>query len=162
MIVVANSTPLIYFAMLSDFDLLRELFGAITIPQAVFEEVVTEGKGQPGEKEVRKARWIQVVAVKNQHAVQPLIRKHRMHRGEGEAILLYQQLRAQLLLLDEQRAVEYARGLGMNVMRTGGIYVEAKRLGLIEAIRGRLDQLRQEGFWLKERDYERILKEAGE
>jgi len=40
--VVADSTPLIYLAALSDVDLLRDLFGAIVIPSAVFTEVVSQ------------------------------------------------------------------------------------------------------------------------
>ncbi len=44
---VADSTPLNYLAILSDFDLLRGLYGALVIPPAVHEEVVTRGAGYP-------------------------------------------------------------------------------------------------------------------
>jgi len=142
--------------------LLRQLFGTITIPQAVYREVVVEGKGQPGEREIRNATWIHVEQVKNQKAVERFIKSHRLHKGESETIVLYPRLNAHLALLDEERAVAYARRLGMNVLRTVGVYMEAKRLGLIPSVREKLDRLRQEGFWLKEKDYEAILKRARE
>ena len=162
MIVIANSTPLIYCATLSDLLLLRQLFGTNTIPQEVYREVVVEGKGQSGEREIRNATWIQVKQVKNQKAVERFIVSHRLHKGESETMVLYQQLNAHLTLLDEERAVAYARRLGMNVLRTAGVYMEAKRLGLIPWVREKLDRLRQEGFWLKDEDYEAIIRQAGE
>jgi predicted nucleic acid-binding protein len=67
-----------------------------------------------------------------------------------------------LLLLDEQRAVEFARSAGLAIMRTGTIYAAAKRSGLIDSVGGRLDALRAAGFWLRERDYQAILKACGE
>ena len=42
MAAVADSSPLIYLAALSDFALLRELFGAVLIPPAVHREVVEQ------------------------------------------------------------------------------------------------------------------------
>jgi predicted nucleic acid-binding protein len=46
-VVVANSSPLIYLAALSDFELLPRLFGEIQIPPAVWMEVVVQGAGFP-------------------------------------------------------------------------------------------------------------------
>ena len=45
--VVSNSGPLINLAKVGQFTLLRDLFQHITIPPAVFEEVVVRGGGQP-------------------------------------------------------------------------------------------------------------------
>ena len=71
MIVISNSTPLIYLSTLSDFNVLRKLFGEITIPAAVYREVVIRGQEQPGEKEVKEAKgtWIRVVRVKDQKKI---------------------------------------------------------------------------------------------
>ncbi len=46
MIVVADSTPLIALARIDQLNLLKELFGAVLIPEAVFREVVTRGKAR--------------------------------------------------------------------------------------------------------------------
>ncbi|MBK6711996.1 MAG: hypothetical protein IPG51_16930 [Chloroflexi bacterium] len=41
MIIVSNTTPLIGLAVVGQFDLLRFMFGQITIPEAVFAEAVS-------------------------------------------------------------------------------------------------------------------------
>jgi predicted nucleic acid-binding protein len=48
MIVVADSTPLIYLAVIGRFDLLQTLYGRIVIPQAVLDVVATRGTIRPG------------------------------------------------------------------------------------------------------------------
>jgi len=56
--VVSNSGPLINLAKVGQFTLLRDLFQHITIPSAVFEEIVVRGGGQPGAGETNTAQWI--------------------------------------------------------------------------------------------------------
>ena len=53
--VLADSTPLIYLAAISKFDLLRALCGSIIIPVAVYDEVVTQGTGRWGAAETAGA-----------------------------------------------------------------------------------------------------------
>ena len=45
--VVSDSSPLNYLALLRDFDLLRQIYGTIVIPPAVFREVVESGADYP-------------------------------------------------------------------------------------------------------------------
>ena len=63
MIVVCNATPLIGLAKLDRLSLIRELFGSILIPQAVYDEVVLLAPDCPGAAEVRQADWIGARAV---------------------------------------------------------------------------------------------------
>ena len=53
--VVSDSSPLNYLALLSDFDLLHQIYGSLVIPPAVYDEVVTKGSAYPVEKAVRAA-----------------------------------------------------------------------------------------------------------
>jgi len=46
--VVVNATPLIALSLVGQLSLLREMFDAVIVPHAVYEEVVTDGYGQPG------------------------------------------------------------------------------------------------------------------
>ena len=52
---VANSTPLIYLAALGDLELIHVMFGHVTIPEAVYREVVIDGQGKPGADAVAQA-----------------------------------------------------------------------------------------------------------
>jgi len=55
---VANSSVLISLSAIQQFDLLYKRFPEVLIPQAVWQEVVVEGKGQPGAQEVQSSNWI--------------------------------------------------------------------------------------------------------
>jgi predicted nucleic acid-binding protein len=159
--VVANSSPLIYLAALSDFHFLRDLFGMITIPPAVYHEVVEQGGGFPVKSNVEVAldNWIVIKAVQNRQGLEEICETASLDIGEVEAIMLAQECQAERLLLDDQRAVDYARGRGLLVTRTPVIYAEAKLRGWIPCVREKLDTLRKKGFRLSERHYRLILKE---
>lgn len=54
--VVADSSPLIYLAVLNDFGLLQELFGTLVISLAVYDEVVIQGSAYPVAEAVAEPR----------------------------------------------------------------------------------------------------------
>ena len=65
MIVVTNSTPIISLAKIDKLHLLRDIFGKIYVPNAVYKEVVLKGKGRPGSKEIEEAEWVESNEVYN-------------------------------------------------------------------------------------------------
>jgi predicted nucleic acid-binding protein len=93
--------------------------------------------------------------------VQSLMQAHDLERAECEAIVIAGELKAPLLL-DEQDAVLHARSAGITVIRTPMIYAEAKLRGLIPSVGKKLDELRRNGFWLKSQHYDSVLKKVGE
>jgi len=58
--VISNSSPLINFAALGRFTLLRELYGAIVIPDAVYHEVLTAGDN------LGQRRWSKRIGLREQ------------------------------------------------------------------------------------------------
>jgi predicted nucleic acid-binding protein len=52
MIIVSNTSPIINLANVDQLDLLNQLYGDITIPQAVFHEITVIGAGKAGAQEV--------------------------------------------------------------------------------------------------------------
>ena len=111
--------------------------------------------------EQARRHWIQVRPVTDWIRVNGL-RTAGLDPGENEALTLGIETRADALLLDDQAAVEEAARLGINVIRTPGVYRLAKQRGLIPAIRPKLDELCGAGFWLREEHYRIILRSAGE
>ncbi len=92
MIAVSNTTPLIGLATIQRFDLLRDLFGEIFIPQAVYDEAVVKGREEGGARqEVSNATWIRLVRVKDRRAVEVLL--DEMDLGEAETIVLARELK---------------------------------------------------------------------
>jgi len=82
--VVSNASPLINLACIGMLDLLKQLYGEIYIPEAVWREVVVEGAGQPGAEEVKEADWIRRRSVHNVSLVHAL--RQDLDAGESETI----------------------------------------------------------------------------
>jgi predicted nucleic acid-binding protein len=148
---VADSSPLIALASISAFPILKPLFPEIVIPQAVYEEVVSQGLGRPGEREIRTASWISVRPVRDSRQVGVLRQRFRIRGGEAEAIILAAEVGAHWLLMDERIGRQAALASGLqpdHLIGTLGILLAAKERGLIEEISDKMDELQRQGFRL--------------
>jgi uncharacterized protein len=161
MIVVSNTTPLIGLATIQRFDLLRHIFGAIRIAQAVYDEAVVAGREIGGAKrEVTEATWITVVPVQDRLAVEVLL--DELDLGEAETIVLARELQADWVLMDERKGRRKLAQLKLDKIGTVGILLRAKQLGLIPNVRHDLEQLQQNGFSLSQTVINTILEQANE
>ena len=163
MTIICDSSVLIALSAIGQLGLLQKRCRGtkLLVPKAVWREVVEEGKGQPGAQEVADARWIEVAEVKNRAVVEVLLA--HLDCGEAEVIALAQERQADLVLLDEKEAREFAERLGLRVLGTLGLLVWAKREGLITVVREQLDALkRKAGFRISSELYRRVLEEVGE
>ncbi|WP_297509270.1 DUF3368 domain-containing protein [Thermococcus sp.] len=155
--VVSNSGPLIALAKVGKLYVLRELFGKIIIPRAVWVEVVEKGRGKPGSDEVASAEWIEVVDVKDKLGVDIL--RSEIEIGEAEAIVLAKELEADLILLDEKIPRIIAKSLGLNVTGSLAVLFLAWRRGLIDEDMGDLlRELRSKGVYFSD-EVVKALKE---
>jgi predicted nucleic acid-binding protein len=159
-IIVSNASPLINLARIQRFELLRLFYGELTIPPAVYDEVVTRGSERDGSRNVRESIWIRQQSPHDQLAVTALAAE--LDWGEASAIILARELNADTLLIDEIRGRRIAQRLGITVKGTIGILTRAKREGLIPNVKDELDRLRQRGTWIHPRLYQDILRMAGE
>lgn len=158
MYVISNSTPLIALSKIHRLDLLKQYFDAISIPEEVYDEVVTRGGMLYGANEVEQAPWIHVVSIKNKTAVEALCLT--VDRGEAEAIVCALETRA-LLIIDDRDGRNAASRLGVQITGTIGVLLMAAQDGMINFKR-ELDLLISEGFRISEREYRRMLDLAGE
>jgi predicted nucleic acid-binding protein len=145
--IVADTGPLIAFARIGRLDLLRQVVGALTIPDAVHAELVTGGRHRPGVADVEQGEWIHRTAVQDQAAVARL--PAVLHLGEREAIILASELGAQLCI-DEQRGRNVAAARGIPLAGSLHILAEAKRSGLIDRARPMVAALLDAGYWFDE------------
>ncbi len=162
--VISDSSVLIHLSKIGRLHLLKDFFGEVTIPGAVWREVVEEGKDQPGTIEVERAYregWIKVLTPANSSLL-PLL-KLDLDDGEAEVIALALELRADLVLIDESEGRRIAGLYNLPKIGTVGLLIRAKREGRISSLRVELDRLRREGgFWMKEALYLRVLQAVGE
>lgn len=159
--IVSNSSPLITLARISRLDLLRQLYGEIVIPEAVWHEVVMEGAEQPGAEAVRLAPWIVLQAVTNRPLVHAL--QQELDAGEAEAIALAMEVGSVLLLMDERLGRDTARHLGIRYTEVIGVLIEAKHTGLVQTIKPLVDAACDlAGFRVSEALYRQVLQDVGE
>lgn len=157
--IVADAGPIIAFARIGRLDLLRQVVGELVIPEAVYEDLVLKGKERPGAAEVERGEWISRKAVTDQVALAQL--PQGLHPGEREAILLAQELGAQLLI-DEKRGRQLAADRGLEFFGSLRILSEAKRLGLIARAKPLVAALLAAEYWIDEQLIPPLLQEIGE
>jgi predicted nucleic acid-binding protein len=161
MIVVSNTSPLTNLAAIGQFALLHELYGAIQIAEEVWEELNAFGQPWPGSREVANSPWISQKQVKNKELIQALRRD--LDRGEAATIALAVELKADLVLLDEQDGRHAAQRMSLRPLGVLGILLEAKRKGIIAVVKPHVDNLRQTaGFYLSDAVYQTVLNLATE
>lgn len=161
MIVVSDASPLIALAAVGWLRLLPVLYGEVLIPEAVHREVTIANPRAPGAAEVGVAEWIGVQPVRERALIAAL--SVELDPGEAEAIALAVQSGANLLLMDERRGRAVAARLGTRVIGVLGVLIEAKKGGVLPAVRPVLDALATgAGFRLSEALYHRVLEAAGE
>jgi uncharacterized protein len=161
MIVVSNTSPVTNLALIGRLDLLEQLYGALMIPDAVWQELVVKGAHLPSAQQIERASWLSVRTVTNRELVLSL--RQDLDAGEAEAIALAMEMNADLLLIDERIGRESAQHLGVPYMGLIGVLVQCKQRGLIPQVRPIIDALRlQAGFWISDALYQRVLHDAGE
>lgn len=160
MIVVSDTSVMTNLISIHHLHLLAHLYRKVIIPQAVYQELSVSGAvtmlqlDQP---------WIEVKSVADRSDVYDLQRRTQLDLGESEAIILTQQLAAELLLIDERKGRAEAQRLGLRITGLLGILVESKRKELIVAVKPLMDQLIAESTFRVSSDlYSLILKFANE
>ena len=162
MIVVSDSSALIALGAAGHFSLLRELYGRVLIPAAVHREVVLDPDARFGATEVARADWIEVREVRDLGLVTSFV-QGGIGRGESEAIVLAIEERAEILLIDDLRGRQEAARHGLTITGVLGIFLLAKRRGLVNAIKPLIDGLTQSiGFRVAASLYEDVLRSADE
>ncbi len=161
--VVIDSSVLIGLASISQLHLITDVLEVeeVIIPAAVWREVVEEGQGRKGAKEVQAAEWISTETVDDQRLVKLL--RTQLDAGEAEAISLAGETNADLVLLDEKEARETAKEMNLQVLGTVGILIKAKKASEINCLQKELDQLKTKAnFRISKSLYRKALSEVGE
>ena len=104
--------------------------------------------------------WIKVKAIENTEDKK--LFRAKLHVGEVEVMILAEEMKADLLIMDDNAAKKTAKFLGMTVTGTLGVLIKAKREGYIEAIKPAIKALIADGLFIIEQVQNYVLEEAGE
>lgn len=157
MILVADSSALIALSICDGLHLLDSLFGEVLVPEAVFREVTQSDKPE---------------ARKLEQYLQGKTRKVDMHAyvyldafadaGETEAMLLYKQLSANKLLIDDRRGRKVAKINNIHTIGSLGVLLSAKKEGLIPEITSFVYLLADSRIYISPSLIQTVLSLAGE
>ena len=146
MIVISDTTPLISLLKIKRLDLLEKIFGQVFIPDGVFNELIQNQSYAQEAKTIISTDFIVTKSVSDRKAIEILEKTTSLDRGESEAIILFGELKAELILMDERRGREVAIKLKMPLSGTLGVLLEAFDKNIIsrEEIEQYLDEFQKQ------------------
>jgi uncharacterized protein len=157
MLVVADSSALIGLAACQGLHFLLQLYKDIKVPEAVYVEVTQVQKPQAEELAAfLSGRTILV------NTTQWVLAVGDLGRGKIEAMTLYKQLGADMLLIDDRRARLIAEHNGIHCIGALGILLKAKEQGVIAQIAPYIQALRKSPVYYAESLLDKVLEIAKE
>jgi predicted nucleic acid-binding protein len=128
MIVVADATPLRYLILIEAIGILPTLYGHMLIPQRVADELQRQRTPLPVRQWMAQApAWLELRAP--QFAPERALL--RLGAGERDAIVLAQELRADLLVMDDWDGRQAAEQRALTVLGTLGVLDAAAARSLV-------------------------------
>ena len=154
MILVADASAL---SACNSLPVLDALFGTVLAPEAVYLEVAAKDK--PHAEPLRNYLQGKVRQVDMRHFV---YLDAYADAGETAAMLLYKELEADYLLIDDKRGRKVAALNQIKTVGSLGVLLQAKRAGLIASIAPLLAQLDASPVFISRNLVETVLELAGE
>ena len=148
-VTISNSRGLIALDQIGRLGVLNQLYGTVTIPRPVADEI---GLALP--------KWLSVRWVRNQSLVQSL--QVSLGPGESEAIAPAYECSVSRVILDDKKARRVARQLRLPVTGLLAILLQVKQQGFIASIREAIAELTAAEFFVSESLIDEALRRAGE
>lgn len=163
MIVVSDTTPIISLLKANQLNLLQKLYKIVLIPQAVYREL-TENSTYAKEAEfIKSVDFLSVVPVINVKSVNVLRAITGLDAGESEALIMYDEQKADLLLMDEHKGRSVAKQLNVRHIGTAGILMLAydKNMILAEEVKACIDTMLANGIRLDRKICNIVMEHVG-
>jgi len=161
--VVSDTSPLLGLSAIGYLELLKDQFGEVFIPQSVLAELKleTDFRGTESIQQALTQGWLVPKEIQNEPLARSLLSE--LHKGEAEAITLAIDLQLDMIVMDERIGRDRAKALGLKTVGILGVLLNARKHGKITSVESAMKALRREiGFFISERLYQEILKQAGE
>ena len=147
--IISDTSCLILLDNIGELDLLKKLFGTITTTSVVKAEF-----GLPLPK------WVEIkepINTKYQSILEASVDK-----GEASAIALALEFDDCLLIIDDLKGRKFASQLGLSIIGTIGVIVDAKLIGIIPSIKPLIAKIRNTNFRISKQLEAVLLGKAGE
>ena len=142
--IISNTTPILSLLKINKLDLLKELYGKVIIPNAVFQEM-ENGREKQYYQDLSILSWIEIADIKNPES---RVYFTDLDDGEAEVLILAKEQNADLVIMDEVMGRRFAKQFEFNLTGTLGVLLKAKENGLIKSVTKLLNELSEKGTWL--------------
>jgi uncharacterized protein len=157
--VFSDTSPLQYLHQLDLLHILPALAGRIVVPPSVERELLTGRDLGINLPDLTSLEWLEIRRPTSRPAL-PLV--NDLGPGETETLMLALESPGSMALLDDALARRVAETLKIGFTGTLGLLLDAKKTGLISALRPQLDRLQSLRFRLAPHTRVAILQLAGE
>ena len=157
MILIADCSALIALSACNGLQLQDALFDTVLVPETVFREATESEKPEA----MQLAAYLQD-KVREVDASAYVYLDAYADAGETHAMLLYKQLGADRLLIDDKRGRRVAKINNIGVIGSIGVLLSAKNSGLIPAVRPLLEQIGKSRVFVSAALVAAALEIAGE
>ncbi len=155
-VVIADTGAIISLIHIKQLDLIEQIFGEYYITKAVWIELNNYENPEFDASELIKIKS----KVKEIHSINYL--STIMDYGEAESSILYQELQADYLLIDDNKARKIAESLGINCIGTLGLLLKAKDKNLVSELRPLFEDFIKVGRYFSKILLNNILEQIGE
>ena len=152
--IIGDSSALIALSVVDKLELLEELYTNLYMPQAVFDEVTQVGRPQSDKLRRFLQSRVKVVELN--------LTKLGLGLGELEAITLYKELDAEVLLIDDNRAKKYAILNDVKVIGSLGVLIKAKEESYIEQVKPLVEAIMKSEVYISDKLMLKVLELCGE
>jgi predicted nucleic acid-binding protein len=157
MILVADCSALIALSTCNSLELLEQLFSTVVVPEAVFYEATS-----PNKREARQLKTYLQDKVRKVDMQSYVFLDGFADAGETEAMVLYKQIAADKLLIDDRRGRNVAKLNHISTIGSLGVFLVAKQKGLIDEVAPLLLKLEKSELYLSKQLITTVLELAGE
>lgn len=156
---ISDTSPLFYLYRLGLLEVLKDLYGTVTVPNAVRKELEIGGEQGEDIPHLENYPWIEIATVSMPEYLKLI---SDLGSGESEVLALAMKHPSPRVILDDKLARRIAAVQGFQITGTAGILLKAKQKRIIKTLKPIIEQLLTLGFYLKPELVNAILMIAGE
>ncbi len=155
-VIIADTGAIISLGILNKLDLIEKVLGDFYIPEAVWIEL-NNYKNPLFNPAILENISRKVIKIKSKNYL-----AIGMDYGESESVILYQEMKADFLLIDDHRARMIAETLNINCIGSIGILLKAKQMHLIDELKPVFELLVKNNRYFSFKLLNQILLYSGE
>ena len=155
-VVIADTGALISLGHVGKIKLIEQVFGEFYIAGAVWEELKNYDNPE-FDRNLLKDLEKRVVNIKSRNHLSVV-----MDYGESESVILYEELDADYLLIDDSKARIIAELLDIKCIGSIGLLIKSKQKGLLKELKPIFENWLDNGRYFSKKLLDNILKELGE